>query len=40
MDGGHIVMHGTPREVFSQVDRLKEIRMDVPQSDDAGRNAA
>lgn len=31
MDGGHIVMHGTPREVFSQVDRLKEIRMDVPQ---------
>ena len=31
MDGGHIVMHGTPRKVFSQVDRLKEIRMDVPQ---------
>ena len=31
MDKGQIVMHGTPREVFSQVDKLKEIRMDVPQ---------
>ena len=31
MDGGHIVMHGTPREIFSRVDELKAYRMDVPQ---------
>lgn len=31
MDGGHIVMHGTPREIFSRVDDLKHYRMDVPQ---------
>lgn len=31
MDGGKIVMQGTPREIFSQVDRLKEYRLDVPQ---------
>lgn len=31
MDGGKIVMQGTPREVFSQVERLKEYRLDVPQ---------
>ena len=31
MDHGHIVMQGTPREVFSQVDELKKYRMDVPQ---------
>ena len=31
MDSGHIVMQGTPREIFSQVDRLKEYRLDVPQ---------
>ena len=31
MEGGHIVMHGTPREIFSQVDELKKYRMDVPQ---------
>lgn len=31
MDDGHIVMHGTPREIFSQVDELKRYRMDVPQ---------
>ena len=31
MDGGHIVMHGTPREIFSRVDGLKTYRMDVPQ---------
>ena len=24
-------MHGTPREIFSQVDTLKSYRMDVPQ---------
>ncbi|MGN0141418.1 MAG: energy-coupling factor transporter ATPase [Roseburia sp.] len=31
MDKGKIVMQGTPREVFSQVDKLKEYRLDVPQ---------
>lgn len=31
MDSGDIVMQGNPREIFSQVDRLKELRLDVPQ---------
>lgn len=31
MDGGKVVMQGTPREVFSQVERLKGYRLDVPQ---------
>ncbi len=31
MDGGHIEMQGTPREIFSQVDKLKELRLGVPQ---------
>ncbi len=31
MDEGKIVMDGTPREVFSRVDELKEYRLDVPQ---------
>lgn len=31
MEGGHIVMHGTPREIFSHVEQLKSYRMDVPQ---------
>ena len=31
MDDGKVVMDGTPREIFSQVDRLKELRLDVPQ---------
>ena len=31
MDKGKIVMQGTPREIFSQVDKLKEYRLDVPQ---------
>lgn len=31
MDDGHIVMHGTPKEVFSQVGELKKYRLDVPQ---------
>ena len=30
MDKGKIVLQGTPREVFSQVDKLKELRLDVP----------
>jgi energy-coupling factor transport system ATP-binding protein len=31
MDKGHIEMEGTPREIFSQVERLKELRLCVPQ---------
>lgn len=31
MDQGKVVMEGTPREIFSQVERLKKLRLDVPQ---------
>lgn len=31
MDHGHVVMQGTPREIFSQVDTLKHYRLEVPQ---------
>ena len=31
MDHGKVVLQGTPREIFSQVERLKELRLDVPQ---------
>ncbi len=31
MDEGKIEMQGTPKEIFSNVDRLKELRLDVPQ---------
>ncbi len=31
MDKGKIAMEGTPREIFSQVEKLKELRLDVPQ---------
>lgn len=31
MDAGKVVMQGTPREIFSQVEKLKQYRMDVPQ---------
>ena len=31
MDEGHVVMHGTPKEIFSRVDELKKYRMDVSQ---------
>ncbi len=31
MDKGHVVMDGTAREVFSQVELLKKYRLDVPQ---------
>ena len=31
MDRGHVVMHGTPREIFSRGDELKKYRLDVPQ---------
>ena len=31
MDGGLVQMDGTPREVFAQGERLKELGLDVPQ---------
>ena len=31
MDEGKVVMQGTPREIFSQVEKLKSLRLDVPQ---------
>ena len=31
MDKGKVVMQGTPRKIFSQVDELKRHRLDVPQ---------
>ena len=31
MDKGHVVMDGTTRKVFSQVELLKQYRLDVPQ---------
>ena len=32
MDSGKVVMEGSPREVFSQVEELKRLRLDVPQA--------
>ena len=32
MDDGKVVMQGTPREIFSQVETLKAYRLDVPQA--------
>lgn len=32
MDGGEILLDGTPNDVFSQVEKIKEIGLDVPQT--------
>ncbi len=32
MDGGHVVMDGTPREVFSRVEELRALSLCVPQA--------
>ncbi|MCR5123329.1 MAG: energy-coupling factor transporter ATPase [Ruminococcus sp.] len=32
IDGGNILMDGTPREIFPQVEKLKSIGLDVPQA--------
>ncbi len=32
MDGGRVVMQGTPKEVFSDVEKLRSYGLDVPQS--------
>ncbi|MCM1063863.1 MAG: energy-coupling factor transporter ATPase [Eubacterium sp.] len=31
MDNGRIAMEGTPKQIFSQVEKLQELRLDVPQ---------
>ncbi len=31
MDGGRIIMDDVPKKIFSQVDRLTEVGLDVPQ---------
>lgn len=31
MDKGHVAMEGTPKEIFSRVEELKALRLDVPQ---------
>ena len=31
MEKGHVVMDGTPREIFSRVEEIKKYRLDVPQ---------
>ncbi|MDO4542902.1 MAG: ATP-binding cassette domain-containing protein, partial [Bacillota bacterium] len=31
MDQGRVVLQGTPREIFSQVETLQKYRLDVPQ---------
>ncbi len=32
MDQGKVIMNGPPREIFAQVERLKSLRLDVPQA--------
>ena len=31
MEDGKLIMHGKPREIFKQVDKLKKLGLDVPQ---------
>jgi energy-coupling factor transport system ATP-binding protein len=31
MDDGKLIMQGTPRQIFSQTEKLKSLRLDVPQ---------
>lgn len=32
MDAGKVVMEGTPRQVFTNVEKMRELRLDVPQA--------
>lgn len=32
MDAGKMVMQGTPRDIFSRVEEMKQLRLDVPQA--------
>ena len=34
MEGGQIVLEGTPREIFSRAEELRELQLDVPQTTD------
>lgn len=34
MDAGKVVMEGKPKQIFSEVEKLKELRLDVPQVTD------
>jgi energy-coupling factor transport system ATP-binding protein len=34
MDDGKLIMQGTPRQIFSQTEKLKSLRLDVPQVTD------
>ena len=38
MSEGKIVLSGTPREVFPQVERLRELRLDVPPMTELAKN--
>ena len=40
MDEGKVVMEGTPRQIFSRVEELKQLRLDVPQVTELCRSAA
>ena len=31
MDKGRVAMQGTPKEIFSDVEKIKSLRLDVPQ---------
>ena len=31
MSKGHVVMEGTPKEVFSQTEKVRSLHLDVPQ---------
>jgi energy-coupling factor transport system ATP-binding protein len=31
MQSGDVIMHGTPKQVFVEIDKLKEVGLDVPQ---------
>ena len=31
MQSGNVIMQGTPKEVFVEVDKLKSVGLDVPQ---------
>lgn len=38
MDNGKIAMEGTPREILAQVEKLKSLRLDVPQITELAHN--
>lgn len=40
MDAGRIALEGTPRDVFGQADRLRALRLDVPQIAELARRLA